>query len=104
MHPAKPADLSTPGLNWRPRKGGWIAYWIARADIVERGYPLKSVRVWPPSTGAGGEPTADEWRGIASLCEKLQAEMLAWGKVDAYVRRAGDLRRHSCVPSQDLPR
>jgi integrase len=83
MHPAKPVDLSTPGLNWRPRKGGWIAYWIARADIVERGYPLKSVRVWPPSTDAGGEPTADEWRGIASLCEKLQAEMLAWGKVDA---------------------
>lgn len=77
--PEKPTDLSTPGLVWRPRKRGWLAYWVARADIVERGYPVKSAQLWPPSEGQHGPaPTPDEWHAIASRCETLQAEMLAW--------------------------
>lgn len=77
--PEKPDDVSAPGLTWRPRNTLWVAYWIARSDIVKRGFAPKSSRVWPPSrVTTYAPPTADEWQAIGSLCEKLQAEMLAW--------------------------
>lgn len=77
--PVKPESLSAPGLNWRRRKDGWVAYWICRTDIAERGYSLKSVRLWPPSAKPRPEPDVDEWLFIGSQCDKLQAEMLEWG-------------------------
>lgn len=76
--PERPACLDTPGLSWRSRKSGWTAYWVARADLVARGYAPKTVRLWPPSVGAGPEPTADEWKLIGSACTRLQDEMLEW--------------------------
>lgn len=78
--PKTPQGLETPGLTWRERKASWIGYWVARADIVKRGYEVKSVRLWPPSDGAYREPDETEWKAIASRCDKLQAEMLFWGK------------------------
>lgn len=79
LRPVKPADLVTPGLNWRARATGGTFYWVARPDIVERGYSLKSARLWPPSASPRLEPTADEWFEIASSCARLQSQMLEWG-------------------------
>lgn len=77
--PVKPESLSTPGLQWRERKGTWVAYWVARADLAKRGYSLKSARLWPPSAGAWADPTAEDWKVIAAHCDRLQSEMLLWG-------------------------
>lgn len=77
--PEKPAGLQARGLNWRKRSKHWVAYWVARADLVYRGYPLESQRLWPASDAV--QPTApvdDEWNYIGSECERLQDEMLAW--------------------------
>jgi hypothetical protein len=80
--PVKPERLSAPGLAWRPRSSGWVAYWVARKDIVAKGYSLKSTRLWPPSTrSARPEPDADEWSLIAHRCERLQGELLSWANV-----------------------
>ena len=76
--PVKPEGLDTPGLNWRPRNTHWVAVWVARADIVAKGYSLKSQRLWPPSNSKRVEPDADEWNAIASLSQRHQAEMLEW--------------------------
>lgn len=77
--PVKPEGLSAPGLVWRPRSSGCVAYWVARRDITERGYSLKSTRLWPPSHGGHpAAPDADEWRLIGHRCVRLQAEMLSW--------------------------
>jgi integrase len=59
-----------------------VALWVARGDIVARGYSLKSSRLWPPSAGGvRAEPAPDEWNEIASLCQRLQGEMLEWANV-----------------------
>lgn len=71
--PQKPEGLDTPGIQWRPRASGFIAYWVARTDLVARGYTLKTRRLWD-----GTEPTRDEWLAISSACILLQDEMLAW--------------------------
>lgn len=79
QRPTRPSGLSAPGLNWRARADSWVAYWVARGDLVKRGYSLKSVRLWPPSTStARVEPTHDEWLTISAGCERLQSEMLEW--------------------------
>lgn len=78
--PQKPTDISAPGLAWRPRANNWTGYWVARQDIVARGYPLKSRQVWPPSETPLAIPSPDDWLGIASNCQRLQDEMLTWGK------------------------
>jgi len=71
------------GLGWRQRREGPVAYWLASAKLVERGYPTKTVRLWPP-TGAPhpGVPNARDQALIASECQRLQGEMLLW-KVSA---------------------
>jgi hypothetical protein len=80
--PTKPAGLNTPGLLCRKRKHGFTFYWVARGDLVKRGYSLKSSRQWPPSIDmTRPEPTADEWLAIASNCERLQTEMLQWANL-----------------------
>lgn len=77
--PEKPKGLNAPGLSWRPRSNGYVAYWVARPDLVKkRGYSLKSVRLWPPSNSLRVEPQADEWLAIGSNCVRLQGEMLEW--------------------------
>lgn len=79
LRPVKPAGLATPGLNWRARANGGTFYWVARPDLVERGYSLKSARLWPPTASPRLEPAADEWNEMASSCARLQGQMLEWG-------------------------
>lgn len=79
MRPQKPLGLPTPGLSYRERKTYMTLYWIAQTDIVKRGYPLTSVRLWPsPEDPNPTEPSADEWTWIASECGRLQSEMSLW--------------------------
>lgn len=77
--PETPDGLKTPGLAWRPRRDGWVAYWQARTDKIEAGFRTKNVRIWPTHDN-GGAPTREDWLSIASRCEILQGEMLAWGR------------------------
>ena len=49
--PKKPEELKTPGLKWRERVDGWTAYWVARGDIVARGFMPKTQYLWPPTFG-----------------------------------------------------
>lgn len=70
--PVKVRDA--PGLNWVQYAGGrWEARWRCRKDILDRGYKIKSVRLW-----IGIEPTKEEWDFIADTCVSLQQEMLVW--------------------------
>lgn len=65
-----------PGLVWKKRKKGIEARWQARTDIIDRGYPIKSHRLWigdPP-------PSPQEREVIATHCRRLQAEMLEWAR------------------------
>jgi integrase len=65
-----------PGLIWRKRASGWEARWQCRTDIVEAGYPVKSVKL---GTFAG-DPTKEEWDFIADTCVSLQQEMLVFSR------------------------
>jgi Phage integrase family len=78
--PVKPASLDTPGLIFRARQSGWLLMWSPRSDLVERGYPKTTYRLWPPSAVSPHptEPTAEEWEGISAWCMRYQAEMLLW--------------------------
>ena len=64
-----------PGLVWRERKDGWAATWQARSDIVKRGYSRKTEALW-----TGSEPSEIDAAHIASRCQHLQYEMLAWSR------------------------
>lgn len=64
--------IDTPGLKRKKNKDGTIReYWMARADLVKRGYRPSSVRLHYPDTPEGRLQ-------LASRCQILQAEMLAW--------------------------
>lgn len=76
--PQNPEGVETLGLGWRPRKTHWNGYWIARQDIVDRGYPIKSRFLW--STKDRPTPTLDDWQSLSVACAVLQGEMLNWGK------------------------
>ncbi len=73
--PTKPADIDAPGC--RLRLGA--IYWIARQDIADRGYPTKTVRLWAASAGKP-EPPSAQWQDIGKQCQRLQREMIAWGR------------------------
>src|SRR3569833_2464338 len=47
-----PNIADAPGLAWRQRADGWIAIWIARADIVKKGYSPSARR----RRGGAGRP------------------------------------------------
>lgn len=64
-----------PGLVWRPRKDGWVATWQARTDITKRGFRPKYVALW-----GGGTPNEIEGAEIATRCQHLQYDMLAWSR------------------------
>lgn len=81
MRPPKPKipdGIEAPGLRWRPRKKHWNAYWIARQDIADRGYPIKSRFLW--STETQPMLMLEDWQSLSTACEVLQGEMLNWGK------------------------
>ncbi|MBD9569004.1 integrase [Ensifer sp. ENS08] len=61
-----------PGLKRKSNKDGTVReYWMARADLVKRGYRPSSIRLHYPETPEGRIQ-------LASKCQILQAEMLAW--------------------------
>lgn len=69
----KETTPAAPGLKWRSRKGGRrVPYWVARAELVKRGYPLSTVPLHVPD----GHP--DPAAFLADRCRLLQAEMLEW--------------------------
>lgn len=71
----KPEIAEAPGLVWRPRKGGWVATWQARTDIVQAGFEPQTARLW-----AGTEPSDIEKAHIATQCKRLHADMMLWSK------------------------
>ena len=70
-----PRVENAPGLVWRERKKGWVAYWQARSDLVKRGYAPGAKKLWE-----GTEPDDIDKLEIASQCNDLQSTMLVWGR------------------------
>jgi hypothetical protein len=66
-------ETKTVGLKWRTRSTGERrAYWVARKDMIARGYRPKTVAIhFDPR-----DP--DHLVMIAARCKVLQAEMLQW--------------------------
>lgn len=69
----KPKFENVPGIRLREAKGGWVALWRPRTDLVARGYPASPQRLW-----SGTEPTSDERQWISDRCNAMQSEMLMW--------------------------
>lgn len=67
----KPHIADAPGLAWRPRKNGWTAIWLARQDLVKKGFRPSSV-----SFGTFTEqPSEAQALDIRRRCVELQCEM-----------------------------
>lgn len=68
-----------PGLTWRKTKHGWEVRWLARTDLVKRGYKPRVFRLW---ASTAEKPEMDEFdiRWVRNRCEAMQAEMLTWGR------------------------
>jgi hypothetical protein len=61
-----------PGLKRKRNRDGTVrTYWMARADLVARGYRPSSVRLHFPDTPEGNTQ-------LSARCYVLQAEMLVW--------------------------
>ena len=73
--PPRPEIPNAPGLRWYPRVIGWEARWRARPDLVQAGFRPKSFGLW-----RGAEPTEQEIAWMQDRCERLQADMLVWGR------------------------
>jgi hypothetical protein len=71
-----PKIENAPGLVIRRIKNGWVFWWFARTDIVKKGYPIKSQRVF----AINGEPDERDRAFISDRCIKLQDEMLVWSR------------------------
>lgn len=71
----KPHVENAPGLTWKPRKQAWEARWHARTDLIGKGFLPKSQRLW-----IGVEPSLVEAAMISDACNRLQNEMLIWGR------------------------
>jgi hypothetical protein len=72
----RPHLTDAPGIAWRRRGDGWAALWIARADMVKRGYIPKAAQL----DVLYAEPDDAAVRFIRSECRRRQDEMLAWSK------------------------
>jgi hypothetical protein len=68
---------NAPGLFWRLRKNGsWLAAWHCRSDLARRGYPVRYWRIGLVQ----GELSEGTALLIQETCQRLQAEMLIWGR------------------------
>lgn len=68
----KHTSSDAPGLKWRNRKTERVAYWVARHDLVRKGFRPSSVRVhFDPA-----DPL--HLLHIAARCRDLQGQMLSW--------------------------
>jgi hypothetical protein len=74
----KPHVENAPGLVWRKKAGGWEALWRARRDLIEKGFTPKNVPLWK-----GEEPELADTQYIQDQCQRLQADMLAFGRGEA---------------------
>lgn len=70
----RPRIAAAPGLAWRPRKNGWAAVWLARQDIVTKGYRPSSVQIGVFTS----ELTEPDLVLIRSTCARMQDEMYAF--------------------------
>ena len=78
---AKPATngAASPGLVWRTSKDGMrSAVWVARADLVKRGFAPAAVQLW----SSLAEPTAEERSTTAADAQIQQDRMLAWERTN----------------------
>lgn len=66
-----------PGLVWRKRlkSNEWVATWLARTDIIKRGYSPRSIELW-----SGAELDQKQADDIALRCQHQQFDMLTWGR------------------------
>jgi hypothetical protein len=66
-----------PGIVWRfrKRKGEWVATWLARTDIIKRGYRPRHIELW-----CGSELDEAQAIDIVQRCQHQQFDMLTWGK------------------------
>lgn len=66
-------DLATPGLHGQRRRGERVDYyWRPLQHLVRAGCPMKAVRVHGDVNCAADLPK------MASICQRLQTELLAW--------------------------
>ena len=73
-----PKVTNAPGVVWQKRANGqWKAIWRARADIIERGWPIKSTGLW---VGTPEELDEENIKYIQSYSNDLHIDMLAWGR------------------------
>src|SRR5438309_652147 len=78
MSSRHPDIADAPGLRWPSRRAGWVATWVARVDLVARGYTPRTQRLFPPSGQEWSEPGEADVKWIQSECRRLQRDMLAW--------------------------
>jgi hypothetical protein len=71
----KPVFEDAPGISIKRMKRDWQARWIARQDLVKRGYRPKYLRLW-----RGNEPSDAERKWLSDRCTTQQNEMLAWAR------------------------
>lgn len=79
MSDHSPKIEGAPGLKWTRRKTGWEARWRARLDLVRKGYQTKSVPLWKGET-LDAVPPETSVAYIKSMCDRMQSEMLVWGR------------------------
>lgn len=60
-----------PGLVFRPRSIGWVAYWQCRTDAAEAGFQPRTAPLW-----RGIEPSRIDKAYISDQCIRLQSQML----------------------------
>lgn len=76
----KPPQIdNTPGIAWRLLKNGWQASWRARADLIKRGWTLRYMHLWAQSPDEP-EPSKFSAAWMRDQCQRLQTEMLVWGR------------------------
>jgi hypothetical protein len=64
-----------PGLVVRERQAGWVAFWQARTDLAKRGFKPVTVPLW-----RGVEPSSIDRAYVSDQCQRMQDEMLVWGR------------------------
>lgn len=80
----RPEIENAPGLKWSKITEGWTARWRPRSDLVKDGFKVGSLVLWR-STKEWPSPNDITKTYIASQCQSLQADMLAWARGGAPV-------------------
>jgi hypothetical protein len=70
-----PTVDNAPGLKWRARKEGWVAFWECRTDLAKRGYKPVIVPLF-----RGIEPSDIDKQYMSDVCCKEQDAMLVWAR------------------------